>query len=143
MRWLIVVVLLTVAYACGSEDKGAPVDRVLAEIVAENPCPQHPVPHSVRTGMAGAGVACSLVAAAVGALARGESVPGGHFSPGDTALVDSATVDLMVERDASSDSVVAEFWVVTLNLRSRAYNVEMRVNRASGLRTLGPVHKPL
>jgi hypothetical protein len=59
---------------------------------------------------------------------------------GDSARVASATVDAISEVDPSG-SVIRSWWLVTFDLRDRAYKAEVRIDQRSGVASLRPVHK--
>jgi hypothetical protein len=85
--------------------------------------------------------ACGLVGTAISRLAVADSARDG-FLAADTALVSSAAIGEMEQRDFSGRRL-GEWWVITLDLRDRAYNAEVRVSRRDGALRLRPVHKPL
>ena len=84
---------------------------------------------------------CSLVAAAIRALGEIPDTPGEPL-PGDTALVAGARI-LAVTEQTFADSLIGSWWIVTLDLPGRTYNVDVRIDQTSGNTEVRRVHKPL
>jgi hypothetical protein len=117
-------------------------DRFLSALVQRYPCeaPRYPLlraPDSVDARRS-----CALLAAAVDELAHADSARTGAL-PADTSSVGAATLDTLEERSLQDEGTRSSWFVVTLRLTDRPYNVEVRFDRSSGESSVRRVHKPL
>lgn len=83
--------------------------------------------------------ACAYVRGAVEAVSTAVPAKVG-VAPGDTAAIASATVNAIAQTD-SAGNPIASWWLVTLHLTGKPYDIEVRLNQRSGERSLRPVHK--
>jgi len=83
---------------------------------------------------------CGLVGAAVASVASLPKLEG-MPQPGDTAAITAARVTQTAELKFNGDTVVS-WWLVTLRLPSRPYDVDVRINKRDGSTQPMRVHKP-
>jgi hypothetical protein len=85
--------------------------------------------------------ACSLLRSAVRQVA--ETDPGQvGVDPADTAKATVALVDALSETD-SAGVVKHSWWFVTLRLKDRTYDAEVRFDQLTKAGSVRPVHKSL
>jgi len=83
---------------------------------------------------------CGLVGAALASVA-GLQEHEGMPQLGDTAAITAVRVRESVELKLNGDTV-ASWWLVTLRLPSRPYDVDVRINKRDGSAEPLRVHKP-
>lgn len=123
--------------ACDSERKAE--DQVLAALVEQHHCTNLEPELSPADSALTDREACSLVAGAIkalGATPASAGLPAGS----DTGLVVGASITSMMEETVSGEPV-GSWWVVTLSLAEKAYDVDVRISKADGETELFVVHK--
>jgi len=85
--------------------------------------------------------ACALVGAAIHGVAILQPRDG-MPQPGDTASVTAASVTEIAQLKFSGDTVDS-WWVVTLRVPSRPYDIDVRINKRDSSVESRRVHKPV
>ncbi len=114
---------------------------VLASLAARFPCRSGLPTNSSSVPNLTKPEVCGLVGAALASVAglqKHEGMP----QPGDTAAIAAARVTQTAELKFNGDTV-ASWWLVTLRLPSRPYDVDVRIDKRNGSAEPMRVHKPL
>jgi hypothetical protein len=84
--------------------------------------------------------ACAYAIRAIEALslAKPDSV---ILAPADTAAVSLVSVGAIAEHASAEGPMIASWWVVTLHLKGKPYDAEVRFNQQTGERSIRPVHQ--
>ncbi len=123
--------------ACGSPEGEAPADEAEAP---REPCgPARIQVTAVPPDSFTAADRCALVGLAVTMLGSAGEETG--LLPSDTAAAMTARLVPVAQRDSGADAVVASRWHVSLGLRGRPYDAELRVDRRTGAVCIHRIHK--
>lgn len=113
--------------------------EVLAALVASNRCADLNAELSPADSALTRSESCALVAVAIDALGAIPTTAGLPL-PSDTSLINGASIVSMMEETVTGEPV-GSWWVVTLNLAEKQYDVDVRVSKTDGETEVFVVHK--
>ncbi len=139
LRVAAVVTVFVSAYACTTSQSAG--TAAAEDAIAPFRCgAEHPVITKADSSLTIQG-ACALVNSAIRVFR--DSAPEPFRQQSDTAFVSEARIVAQVIRDWETDSVIGDWWIVTLELPGQQFNVDVRLDKSTNAAQLQTVHKPM
>jgi hypothetical protein len=141
LRWGALSVLAGLVLASGCSRRSGVGENNASATVDTLHCGEDSTPVGRTDSTLTDGETCGLVTAGITAFRTLAPAPFGAES--DTVHVSEARIISQTFRDWNTDSLVGDWWVVTLELPGQQWNVDVRIDRVTGATEAQAVHKPI